>query len=106
MMGIAHLNQEQFAAMLKGQSVDQALETRRQLQIALAEYARTHKMDALQDKVVTMTEKIAKWCRIVWMRQKMGFDYASAPKAVQEYNKVRFRALKAEWELYIKRRSF
>lgn len=106
MILIARMSRQQFTEMMRGQNVDQALETRRQLQIALAEYSKHRKYDAVQERILVMTEKIAKWCRIVWLKQRLGFDLPSASDAVRAFNKAKIKTVKDEWEFYIKRRSY
>lgn len=103
---LARLNRFQLANIVRGYTIDQLLNYRRDIQIAIAERARTQRYDAIQEKLLTICQKLEKWARLAFLRGKLGYDFGSAPKIIKERDVARARKYKAEWEKIIMGRSY
>lgn len=87
------MNRYQLADMLRGNSIDSAMNIRNNLQISMAEYARKHKYDHVQEKAIAITSKIEKWC-------KQRFLQHSNTKILPKKKALEI------WEQYAKARSY
>lgn len=107
----ARMNRHQLADFMRGKGIDAALQTRRELQVALAAYARdaSGKKDMwTQEKILVMCQKIEKWCRSAFLKQKLGFDPLEIrnDKNLQEQTRAQVRFWKDQWENLVKGASY
>lgn len=105
LIALSNYSINDLSAMMSGSSVHRAMNKRREIQKALANYSRKHKYDSVQENIIGIIAKIEKWCRAKYVRDvKRKFILTNSLCASNtRYAKIRSES---SWNDYIKENSF
>jgi len=91
--------------MMAGKSIHQAMCARKQIQMALASYARRHKYDKVQGNILGIESKIYKWCRQRFVAENMPRLMMSDPATIRNQKAVK-KELNSRWESLCRTRDW
>lgn len=95
----------ELAQWCQQHSFNDAIKLRREIQQALAYYAKYNKMDKIQEKALAITNKLEKWCRDFFLKNeitnliRINPALAKRPMSVKQF-------AKDKWEKLIKQQSY
>lgn len=99
LVDIAHMKMNQLHHALKNCNVYQAMGLRKELQKGMDQYSKVKNKDKrVMEKLVSITSKIEKWCRLAFFKNKLPYGPLHT---YAEKTRVRL-----EWEDYVKRNSY
>lgn len=102
---ISFYTDEQLAKSLRGYSVVHALDIRREIQRGLAAYSRKYKYDDIQGNLLNRLQKIEKWCRGRFMKDRM-MELIRTNSECAKSKALTKNMAKKEWETLIVRWSY
>lgn len=70
-LAISRWKMTDLARWCGAHSFRHAMDFKRSLQKALATYSRTHKYDAVQEKMIAIISKLEKWCKKAFIDKQM-----------------------------------
>ena len=103
---ISRMNMFQLHELIKGKTIHESLLLRKHLQIALAAYAKHTKYDRVQEKILVICQKIEKWCRLAYMKERLKLEVAKLPKDLKKKLYPQIRAVKNDFEILVKGNSY
>jgi hypothetical protein len=90
-----------------GRSFKAALALRREIQVALTKYSKTHKQwDAVKDGAVRVCRQIESWCRDAYYKKRMVSILKEKPSLALQGKNAAKTIVKSEFETMIVRESY
>jgi len=106
LLKIAAISKAQLHSILFNKSIDEALVFRRNLQVALAEYAKHNKYDICQANILSVINQVESWARAAYFKKRLP-EVLRSDTSLLRKGKASAKAIIAkEWEAEIKQRSY
>lgn len=106
MIGISAWTKPILHQKILGKDFNACMTFRRNLQIALTEYARHHKLDTVQMGIVQICGWVEKWCRDAYFKMRMPELLRQRSDLLLKPKKAVKNIMRAEWETMAARWSY
>lgn len=108
---VTALTKPQLHTMLKGQSFDTAMEFRREIQVALAQYAKHRgsqcsNLDHVQAGALRVLHAVESWCRQAFYARRMAEVLRQDAGLIKRTKKAAKYLVRKEWETLTARRAY
>lgn len=97
LIGISAWTKPVLHTKLLGKKFDACMNFRRNIQIAMTEYARSHKADLVQMGALQVTSWIESWCRDAYFKMRMPELLRQEPGLILKPKKAAKAMIRAEW---------
>ena len=97
LIGISTWTKPILHTKIFGKRFDACLVFRRNIQVAMTEYARSHKVDAVQLGAIQVTGWIESWCRDAYFKMRMPELLRQVPGLILKPKKAAKSMIRAEW---------
>lgn len=100
LIGISTWTKPVLHTKILGKKFDACMTFRRNIQVAMTEYARHHKTDPVQLGALQVTGWIESWCRDAYFKMRMPELLRQVPGLLLKPKKAAKGMIRAEWSKY------
>ena len=97
LIGISTWTKPILHTKILGKKFDACMTFRRNIQIAMTEYARSHKVDAVQMGALQVTGWLESWCRDAYFKMRMPELLRQEPGLLSKPKNAAKSMIRAEW---------